>query len=265
MSKLPKANKELGQHFLRDQKVINAITTDWKEEADIIIEVGPGPAILTRKLSQHSQPLYVIEKDDRFKDTLLEYVDQENIYIGDALEFDWQGFIEKEALTNKKIWLVSNLPYNVGTILFTQFLQIPQIEYMTLMFQKEVGDKTYLRDTKNQMNGLLFLSLNYFNSRQLLKVPPGAFSPPPKVDSVVVSYHRKELPDISINNYKSLNEFTRLVFSMKRKQLQKVLKSKYSKDYIEKSLASKQELLEKRSEAISYTDILFMFQALENK
>ena len=72
-NKLPKANKELGQHFLRDQTVISKITSDWADQAEVIVEVGPGPAVLTELLAKNKKPLYLIEKDMRFKERLEEF------------------------------------------------------------------------------------------------------------------------------------------------------------------------------------------------
>ena len=262
MGKLPSANKELGQHFLRDQKVISNITNDWKEEADVIVEVGPGPAVLTKFLAEHNKPYFVIEMDDRFKPLLEEHVNSENIFMQDALKFEWEEFITANNLEDKKIWLVSNLPYNVGTILFTNFLQVPQIKYMSLMFQKEVGDKTYLRQEKNQMNGLLALSLNYFKSRQLCKVAPGCFSPPPKVDSVVVSYERLSEPKISVNEYKSFNRFTRVLFGQKRKQIQGILKNYYKQHDLPKIFKETEISGQLRAEALSLDQIYQLYFAL---
>jgi 16S rRNA (adenine1518-N6/adenine1519-N6)-dimethyltransferase len=263
MKKLPFANKDLGQHFLRDQKVISGITSDWKEDCDVIIEVGPGPAILTKSLSEIGKPYFVIEKDERFKEHLQEYVKEENIIFTDALKFDWDQFLKLHNLRGKKIWLVSNLPYNVGTVLFTQFLRIPEIQYMSLMFQKEVGEKTYFRETKNQMNGLLFLSNNYFEPKLLLKVAPGSFTPPPKVDSVVVSYSRKNEPSISIKEFKDLNKFTRLLFSQKRKQIGSVLKGQVDKETLEAAFKKTSISRQLRAETLSYEDVFNLYEALK--
>lgn len=264
MNKLPTANKELGQHFLISEKVIDAITTDFIEKCDVIVEVGPGPAILSKKLSQHKKPYYVIEKDSRFLSQLETVVDKENIFIEDALNFNWQNFVNTYSLNNKDIWLVSNLPYNVGTVLFTNFLSIKEIKYMSLMFQKEVGDKTYFRQGKNQMNGLLFQSLNYFDSNKLIKVSPGCFSPPPKVESVVVSYKRKSLPDISIDEYKILNTFTRALFSMKRKQIGTVLKRFYDKAKLDMVFSTTQIDPRTRAETLSYDQVLTIYKNLSH-
>lgn len=264
-TKLPKANKELGQHFLRDQNVISKITEDWAEEAEVIIEVGPGPAVLTEHLAKINKPLFLIEKDTRFKERLENFIkNPSDLYLMDALKFDWKSFLIKNELLNKKIWLVSNLPYNVGTLLFVQFLEISQITYMTLMFQKEVGDKTYLGQEKNQMNGLMSLSLNYFSSKRLIKVPPGCFSPPPKVDSVVVSYKRNEEPIVSIQDFAKLNKFTRLLFSMRRKQMASVLKQSYSKEDIQMA-CEKLDISDKvRAEVLSFEQVISLFNYLTN-
>ena len=261
MAKLPIANKELGQHFLRDEKVISSITTDWEKDCDLIIEVGPGPAVLTELLGQKDKPLFLIEKDQRFYERLLDVVkNPEQIFMQDALKFEWSNFIKKNSFENKKIWLVSNLPYNVGTPLFIQFLQIPEIKYMTLMFQKEVGDKTYFRpEVKNQTSGLLVLSETFFNSKRLIKVAPGCFSPPPKVDSVVVSYVRKVEPAIPLERFKDLDKFTRTLFSQKRKQISSILKSQYEADKLNQAFEQIGILSTIRAEALTVEQIQNLF------
>lgn len=251
MGKLPSANKALGQHFLTDQKTISMITSDFASEADIIIEVGPGPGVLTKKLSELKLPLYLIEKDDRFIEDLKDLTP--HVFNQDALEFDWKRFLKP--FSGKKIWLVSNLPYNVGTPLFLKFLQLEQIKLMTLMFQKEVGEKTYLREQKNTTSGLLTLSSIYFDSKVLRKVPPGCFSPPPKVHSIVVSYQRKENPQFCLNEFSEVDRWTRIIFSQKRKQLGTVLKGSINADQLEKLKELKPEILKARSESLSLNQI----------
>jgi 16S rRNA (adenine1518-N6/adenine1519-N6)-dimethyltransferase len=133
---------------------------------------------------------------------------------------------------------------------------------MSLMFQKEVGEKTYFRETKNQMNGLLFLSNNYFEPKLLLKVAPGSFTPPPKVDSVVVSYTRKNESDVSVSEFKPLNSFTRLLFSQKRKQIGSVLKSQIDKEILETAFEKTNISRQVRAETLTYDEVLKLFRAL---
>jgi 16S rRNA (adenine1518-N6/adenine1519-N6)-dimethyltransferase len=261
-TRLPRADKELGQHFLKDKSIIDKITTDYKDECDVIVEVGPGPAILSKDLAALNKPYYFIEKDERFKEHLSDLTDIEKQYFTDAVKFNWYDFVIENNLQDKKIWLVSNLPYNVSSPLFISFLQVPQIKYMSLMFQKEVGEKTYIREkTKNQMGSLLSLSLNYFHPKKLINVHPGAFHPPPKVESVVVSYERIETPIVSISDFKAYERFLRLTFSMKRKQLGSVYKSQHSKEKVEKLFRLSGVPSTVRSEGLELKSIYKLYQA----
>jgi 16S rRNA (adenine1518-N6/adenine1519-N6)-dimethyltransferase len=222
MKKLP-PNKELGQHFLKDKSIIESIVTDHKDLYDIIIEVGPGKGALTEPLAKLKKPLYLIEFDDRFYEHLSQWVPTENIFIADALKFDFKEITLKHP--GKNIWLVSNLPYNISAPLFVKFSELTSITFMTLMYQKEVGEKTYLKqNSKNQMNSLLALSLNTWESKLLAKVKPGAFNPPPKVDSVVISYQRKNKPMIKVTEWDSYHLFIRELFNLKRKQIIQMFK-----------------------------------------
>lgn len=265
MGKHPRANKELGQHFLKDQSVIEGITQDHAEKCDVIVEVGPGPAILSSELAKHDKPFYVIEMDARFIIQLAPVVKKENIFMQNALEFNWQQFITDNNLEDKKIWLVSNLPYNVSSPLYLSFMQIPQIQYLTLMFQKEVGEKTYLRQTKkNQMGSLLSLSMNYFDSKLLLKVLPGAFSPPPKVDSVVVTYTRKEAPIVPLENFSNFESFLRILFQMKRKQLGSVLKSYIPQDKKDEFFTQAHVESTLRAEALTLEQVYALYNSYQS-
>lgn len=97
MNNFPQANKALGQHFLIDQQVIESITTNFKEEASSIIEVGPGPGVLTKHLSQIDLPIFLVEKDERFPELLKEFVKEEDIFLHDTLKFDFEAkFKEKD-------------------------------------------------------------------------------------------------------------------------------------------------------------------------
>lgn len=263
MAKLPKANKELGQHFLKDRSVIDKIVSDFPSEYDAIVEVGPGPGALTGELSKIGKPLYLIEMDTRFEERLnLENV--KKIFFQDAMAFDWDGFLKDEGLEDKKIWMVSNLPYNVSSQLFIQFSKVAQITKMTLMYQKEVGEKTYLRQgVKNQNNSLLVLSQTYLDSKLLVKVSPGAFLPPPKVDSVVVSYKRKETPAIALERFAGFESFLRRIFAFKRKQLGSVLKSWPEGKMLFEKLSKQGFDTRQRAESLSIAQIQEFFEILD--
>jgi 16S rRNA (adenine1518-N6/adenine1519-N6)-dimethyltransferase len=238
MSSLPEANKSLGQHFLKDQKVIQLITDNFVSEADALLEIGPGPGILTQHLAKHDLPLHVIEKDERFPILIKKFIAEENIHLADAIECDYQSFIQEHYQYANKLWLISNLPYNVGSLIYVKALQTQSIHCMTLMFQREVADKIFAIDTREgkAMNSLMALSQTYCDVKLLCKVPPGAFSPPPKVESAVLSFVKKSDPVVELSDFKAYEKFLRSLFRQKRKQMGKVLTMSYSKDMIEQVL-----------------------------
>lgn len=256
---LPIANKHLGQHFLKDSKIIETITSDHQDGDHAILEIGPGPAILTPHLAARGRPFAVIEMDRRFEELLRPITD--NIHIGDALKVDLDQFIA-DIFPDQEVLLVSNLPYNVSVPLLTKFIATPAITRMTLMFQKEVADKVY-NESKNGMGSLRALTGAYFDVKPLCKVPPGAFIPAPKVDSAVISLRRKETPLVPLDQMKIYETFLRLVFSQKRKQIGSVLKSRFSAEEIESSLASINHNRTIRAEALTLDDIIKLFILLE--
>lgn len=228
MGNLPKANKNLGQHFLTDKSIIEAITSDYSSDADCIFEVGPGPAVLTRYLGSLNKPLYLFEMDQRFED-LLQASNPIDIIWGDALKQNWKEFCQHRNLHTKKNWMVSNLPYNVSAPLLISFIRSGAFEFMTLMFQKEVGIKSLLREDV-KMSSLTALCNTYFETKLLKNVLPGAFSPPPKVNSIVISYRKITSPVISLCEFSQFENFLKTVFGQKRKQLRKVLADSYGSD-----------------------------------
>ena len=267
---LPLANKSLGQHFLKDQTVIKKITSDFSGCAEAIVEIGPGPGILTESLAlrakEENLPFFVIEKDDRFPEYLRQFIDDAQITMTDALAVNLSAFFAEKKIADKKIWLVSNLPYNISTPLLINFLKAPEIKFMTLMFQKEVADKVFpFSTTKNFMGSLHALSLCYFDCELLLKVPPGAFSPPPKVDSAVLTMKRKETPLVPLEEFAVFEKFLRLLFAQKRKQLGGLLKSSFPLEIIESSFSALSIPLTIRAEALTLEQVIALYIALYRK
>ena len=218
--KAPRARKELGQNYLISPRIIQKITSDKKDNCSTL-EIGPGPGILTQKLVENSKSLHVIEKDSRFSEILKKILPEKNISMCDATQISLEEFIKRNMTS--PIWLVSNLPYNVATPLLIQFLKTPSISHMTLMFQKEVADKIYKNDRKNT-GSLMALCQNFFKISPLIKAPPGAFSPSPKVESQVLSFKRIDKPEVPLGEFSQYENFLRKLFQNKRKQCGKILK-----------------------------------------
>lgn len=263
-NRLPFANKDLGQHFLKDEKVIQNICSDFKDQADIIFEVGPGPGILTKHLCLHQKPFYVFEKDHRFPEILKEFLPLENIELGDATKLNWEEVLKtKQIDSHKKIWLVSNLPYNVSVPLFTAFLECAQIQFLTLMFQKEVAEKILNFSTNpkdHEMGSLMALAQTYFQIKLLCKVPPGAFVPAPKVDSAVLSFVRLQDPVIALQDRSLFESFLRTLFSQKRKQMGKVLRSRFSEEKIQTTLTKLNIDRTRRAETLTLNEVHALYR-----
>jgi len=262
MSKFPLANKSFGQHFLNSPKVIEKITSPLPDNCDAIIEVGPGPAVLTPHLAKYGKPIFVIEMDERFVELLAPVVGADNIFRQDALEFDWKAFLDKHQFKN--IWLVSNLPYNVSVPLTLAFMRIPEIKQMTLMYQKEVAEKILPKDTKNSMGSLHALMKTQFELQHVVYAPPGAFVPPPKVDSQVLSFKRSMTPLIDLKMIDHFENYLRLIFGQRRKQLGGILKKEWGAEKALDCLAKTGLNPEIRSEAINLNQVLNLYENFIN-
>jgi 16S rRNA (adenine1518-N6/adenine1519-N6)-dimethyltransferase len=253
------ANKSFGQHFLSSPTVIKKITSPLPPEVDAIVEIGPGPAVLTPHLANYGIPIYVIEMDERFVELLAPVVGADHIFRQDALLFNWQKFLEEKGF--KSIWLVSNLPYNVSVPLTLSFLRIPEIKYMTLMYQKEVAQKILPNDPRNAMGSLHALTLSQFNLKHVVYAPPGAFVPPPKVDSQVLGFERKKLPIIPLEEIDRFESFLRVVFGQRRKQLGGIMKNEWGDELTQKKLSATSIDPKVRAEALSFEEVIKLYQA----
>ena len=259
MSRFPTANKSFGQHFLSSPTVISKITNPLPTGTDAIVEIGPGPAVLTPHLVKHNLPLFVIEMDERFVEILEPVVGADKIFRQDALLFDWNDFLQKHQFKN--IWLVSNLPYNVSVPLTLSFLRIPEIKTMTLMYQKEVAEKILPKDPRNAMGSLHALTLSQFEMNQVAHAPPGAFVPPPKVDSSVLNFKRRENGFIELAQIDHYENFLRTAFAQRRKQLGGILKKEWGTDIALKSMEAAGLSTEIRAEALTFNQVLNLYAA----
>lgn len=251
-------DKKLGQHFLISEKIIQLITHDFAQQCDGIMEVGPGPAVLTKHLASQPKPYFVIEKDVRFIQDLKEHLKDDQIIFEDALNTELLNI--PLFTTFSECWFVSNLPYNISVPLIVKYMQYPSIKFMTLMMQKEVALRI-MPSKKNEMSSIAALCNTFFEIKKLCDVPPGSFYPPPKVQSTVLSFVRKENSEILLSDLKSYEKFLRILFAQRRKQIKKVLSSSFlEKDILEifEKLNINKEI---RAETLSYQEVNQLFKA----
>ncbi|MEE2744940.1 MAG: rRNA adenine dimethyltransferase family protein, partial [Bdellovibrionota bacterium] len=161
-------------------------------------------------------------------------------------------------------WVVSNLPYNISVPLTLKFLSTPSLEKMTLMMQKEVAERIFPEGKKalKSMNSLMALCQTFFSVEKLCPVPPGAFLPPPKVNSTVLSFVRKKAPAFSLSDIPKLEAFFQRLFLQKRKQLGKVLKMNFDANKVEKVLQEQNIDPQRRSETLTLDEVHELFKNL---
>ena len=190
------ARKALGQNFLLD---LNLTAKIARAAGDLtghdVLEVGPGPGGLTRGLlSEGARRVVAVEKDARCLPALAEiaaaYPERLEVLNADALEIDWAAHL------TPPIKVVANLPYNVGTELLVRWLTPPTWpplwDSLTLMFQREVAERIVAQPGSKAYGRLAVLAQWRCEARIVMSLPPGAFTPPPKVSSSVV--HLAALP-----------------------------------------------------------------------
>ena len=217
--------KSLGQHFLSAPSYLRAIADAGDVKAgDKVLEVGPGEGTLTGEMLSRGARVLVVEKDDRLIPLLSEKFAKElknkqlTLVHGDILKQDFK----KLGLQAGKYKVVANIPYYISGALMRMLLtHAQQPSRMSLLVQKEVAE----RIARSKKESLLSLSVKvYGKPLYVVKVPRGAFSPPPKVDSAVLA-----VDAISRKNFSSTKHEERFFalihagFAHKRKKLKKAL------------------------------------------
>ena len=210
-----KLNTNLGQHFLIDASVLDAIVSAATIRSDdAIVEIGPGIGILTEQLLKKAARVTAIELDERLLPLLDAFVgERSNLTVirGNALSVPFPETPYK---------IVANIPYHITSPLLRHaFLEspIPPLS-LTLLIQREVAEKIY--DDSGKDAGLLTILVRLFGTPRLVRlVPPEAFLPPPEVESAVLSIDCFPTPLTDRKTMEQVFRLTKIGFSQKRKML----------------------------------------------
>lgn len=228
------AKKHFGQHFLHDRNIIDKMLRSLSlQPTDRVVEIGPGPGALTLPLLEMLPRLDVVEIDHDIVAWWQEQTQAQgklHIHQQDALKLDISALRgEGEVLR-----IVGNLPYNISTPLIFHFLQHRRhIRDMLFMLQKEVVDRITAAPGSKDF-GRLSVMVQYFcETHYLLKIGPGAFSPPPKVDSAVVYLKPWTTPPYVAKNEEQFGKLVAQAFSQRRKTLRNTLKGMLTEEQIE--------------------------------
>jgi 16S rRNA (adenine1518-N6/adenine1519-N6)-dimethyltransferase len=195
---------------------------------DFIVEIGPGQGVLTLPLAERVRQLEVIEIDRDLAAALPG--DRIKVHVADALEFDFSVF-------PKGVRIVGNLPYNISTpLLFHLARYVDRVRDMHFMLQLEVVERMVAKPSTAEYGRLSVMLQTRFKMEKLFRVAPGAFKPPPKVDSAVVRMVPLGTP-LGCDE-KRLEQVVREAFSARRKTLRNAL-SLETEDYIELGIDAK--------------------------
>jgi 16S rRNA (adenine1518-N6/adenine1519-N6)-dimethyltransferase len=212
--------RRFGQHFLRDPGVIARIVAAIDPQPDdALVEIGPGLGALTVPLLQRVARLHVVELDRDLAARLraAHPADRIVVHEADALEFDFDTLPER-------LRIVGNLPYNISTpLLFRLVRYAGRLRDLHFMLQKEVVDRM-VAGPSTAAYGRLSVMLQYrFEMAKLFEVKPGAFRPPPKVDSAVVRMVPRPAAALAARDDQALGRVVTAAFTKRRKTLRNAL------------------------------------------
>lgn len=246
-----KFKKKFGQNFLKDINVVKRIVNTANISSDsLVIEVGPGGAIMTRELASVASNVLAYEIDTELQDELhkrLENVSNVDVIFQDFLTADIVKDVENYSYAN--LYFISNVPYYITTPILMKIINSGlKFDKIVMMVQKEVGDRFSTKPGSKEYGSITVL-LNYFyDVKKEFFVSRKQFVPEPNVDSVIISFTEKE-NKLELYDFNLFEKVVRDSFQYKRKNIRNNLKN-YDLNKIEKVLNKYDYDLTVRAEAL---------------
>ena len=219
-----KAKKSFGQHFLNREDIAESIASSLKINDNVehpVLEVGPGKGMLTKYLLKKYPKLKVVEADEDMVNYLQKYYPQlqNQIISGDFLKVDLGAVFEGQEFS-----LIGNFPYNISSqIVFHMIKFRACVPEMVGMFQKEMADRIIAKPGGKDYGIISVLAQAYYEGKMLINVDRTCFTPPPKVQSAVISLVRKENQDLGCDEG-LFRQVVKTAFNQRRKMMRNTLK-----------------------------------------
>jgi 16S rRNA (adenine1518-N6/adenine1519-N6)-dimethyltransferase len=217
-----RADKRLGQHFLRDIETLEEIAAiaDIGRSAGAL-EIGPGEGALTAFLVRSGRPIVALERDPRAVLAVQERLgSQVEVIEGDALEADFSSLLPPPVDGLDAPVIVGNLPYNIGTAIYRRILALrQQSSRAVLMLQLEVAERIVAQRSTRPYGPLAALTELTSRAWIVRVVPPGSFRPPPKVDSAVLLVEPLAEPLLAPEEVEGFMKVAFSLFRLRRKTL----------------------------------------------
>ncbi len=206
----------LGQHFLVNRGVLKKIIRVISPGPDdLIIEIGPGRGELTFPLAEEARKVIAIEKDGGLAESLRsQRIRRLTVLEGDVLKVDFRKILSRKKPLEQQVKLVGNLPYSISSPLLFRVLREKELfGECVFLLQKEVAERICAGPGSKAYAPLSILFRIFFDARLEFTVSPGSFSPPPRVESALVSLRRRPEPLFEIENEVRFQKFLRVAFA----------------------------------------------------
>ena len=252
--------KALGQHFLNNEEILDeTMRLAEVSPQDHVIEIGPGPGVLTERLLETGCELTSIEIDPDVCEFLRDNFPNLELVEGDALEVKWPK-------ANK---VVANIPYQISSPLIDVITRTNSIDYVVILVQEEFAERLVV-EWESDRGSLGMCTMLDWDCTFEMRVGPHCFTPSPQVHSRLVTMKRKESPA----NSKLAKLLIRQAFAQRRKKLRNTLSKApkriarvsgwHAKIYREAIQSLDWDLLEERPEDLEIEDWLELARLLED-
>lgn len=261
----------LGQHFLHDDGLLDKIvrSADITKD-DLVIEVGTGVGTLTKHIAKYAGHVISFEVDDKLIPAANEYlrgIKNFEIINADALRVDMKGYISKHP-KYKSVKVVANLPYYITSPLIAKFLEGEKLfKTIVVTIQKEVAERI-CASPGNKTYGSFTIFVNYYAKPNItMMIPPGAFMPPPEVNSAVLRLDVRKEPPVKVKDEVLFFKLVHAGFVQRRKMLHNAIinanikginKGKLDKALVELNIDGK-----RRGETLSISEFADLSCALQ--
>jgi len=214
--------RALGQHFLRDAGIARAIVDLLAPTpADLVVEIGPGQGALTGELSRRAGRVLALEVDRALIERLRIAWPAVEVLDADARAWEWTSLARP---SGGRALVVGNLPYSVGTAILVALCRAPRaIDLMALMLQREVAERVAAAPGSKIYGSLSVYVQLRWRVEMAIRVAPGAFRPPPKVDSAVLRLTPLPGPAVELADEARFEAVVRAAFAQRRKTLANAL------------------------------------------